>query len=139
MERIKKIQIVGKEYLLNFSTRAAGAVMERYGGLDKINDAIFAKPANDNGASKEDNRSVVDIAKEAAWLLELLIKEGAAYSRVVEQKNLPALSADDLQIVLSAVELMDMRLPILEAIGAGLVPTVEVEQDTKNAEATQSS
>lgn len=136
MERIKQITIAGKEYLLNFSTRAAKAVMERYGDLN-VNNALFAQPSGESGETEQ--RSIADIADETAWLLSLLMQEGAAYARVVEQREVSALTVDELQTVLSAMELMDARVQILEAVGAGLSASVEVEPDTKNAETTQSN
>ena len=136
MERIKRFELAGKEYLLNFSTRAAKAVMDRYGDLN-VNRALFAQPAGEDVETVQ--RSVGEIVDETAWLLSLLMQEGAAYARVVEQREAPALAVDDLQTVLSAVELMDARVPILEAVGAGLSASVEVEPDTKNAETTQSN
>lgn len=136
MERIKRFEVAGKEYLLNFSTRAAKAVMERYGNLN-INNALFAQPSAEDGETEP--RSFTAIVDETAWLLSLLMQEGAAYARVVEQREIPALTADDLQTALSALELMDARVQVLEAVGAGLSASVEVEPDTKNAETTQSN
>lgn len=134
MERIKSIQIAGADYLLNFSTRAANAVMEKYGTLGGINDAFFVKPDNESAGEK----TASSIAAEVAWVLALLMREGAAYADIIEHRKVPALSAGDLQIVMSITELLDARGPVLEAVSAGIAATVEVEPDTKNAEATQS-
>ena len=134
MERIKPIKIAGADYLLNFSTRAANAVMEKYGTLGGINDAFFVKSDNESAGEK----TASSIAAEVAWVLALLMREGAAYADIIEHRKVPALSAGDLQIVMSITELLDARGPVLEAVSAGIAATVEVEPDTKNAEATQS-
>lgn len=134
MERIKSIQIAGADYLLNFSTRAANAVMEKYGTLGGINDVFFMKSDNESAGEK----TASSIAAEVAWVLALLMREGAAYADIIEHRKVPALSAGDLQIVMSITELLDARGPVLEAVSAGIAATVEVEPDTKNAEATQS-
>ncbi len=134
MERIKPIQIAGADYLLNFSTRAANAAMEKYGTLGGINDAFFVKPDNESAGEK----TASSIAAEVAWVLALLMREGAAYADIIEHRKVPALSAGDLQIVMSITELLDARGPVLEAVSAGIAATVEVEPDTKNAETTQS-
>lgn len=134
MERIKSIQIAGADYLLNFSTRAANAVMEKYGTLGGINDVFFMKSDNESAGEK----TASSIAAEVAWVLALLMREGAAYADIIEHRKVPTLSAGDLQIVMSITELLDARGPVLEAVSAGIAATVEVEPDTKNAEATQS-
>lgn len=133
MERIQPIQIAGTDYLLNFSTRAANAVMERYGSIGGINSAFFAQSDDENVREK----AVSEIAAEVAWALALLMREGAAYADIVDHKKVPALSAEDLQVVMSIAELLDARGPVLEAVAAGIAATVEVEPDAKNAETTQ--
>lgn len=133
MDRIKSITIAGREYLLNFSTRAAKAVIERYGDIASINQALFARPDENEG----DKRAITDFAEEVAWVLALLIKEGAAYQKIVNHETADTISEEELLVVMSAAELMSARLQALDAVGAGLTATIEVEPDAKNAETTQ--
>lgn len=133
MNRIKTVNIAGKEYQLNFSVNAAAAVHDRYGGFGGINPALGLVKTE----GEEPQKSMVEITDEIAWMLETMIREGAAYSHVVDGKEAPIISAQDIKTVLSVIEILEMRLDVLEAVGAGLTATVETEPSKKNGNATQ--
>lgn len=144
MERITYTEIVGKQYPLNFSVRAADEVINRYGGISGINEALDIQPATEQKEETEKDQDIQALEKrtakarkEVVWLLSLLMREGAAYCRILKGEEYKALSEDELYTVLTMVEAMQKRIDVLNAINAGLTATVEVEPETKNAETTQ--
>lgn len=124
MDRITKISINGVEYALNFSVNAAEAVLNRYGDLN-INKAFFV--------SKESKNSVVDVIKEVAWLLDILTHEGAEYLREKTGEEYPVIDAKTIQLMPMG-DVLDMHARVLQAVGTGMMHTVEVKPDKKNEE-----
>lgn len=125
MNRITEIEIAGSKYPLNFSTKAAKEIAQRYDGLENIEDA-FADKAVD---------AMMD---EIVWLLSLLIAQGVAYKRIVDGEEVKGITADELEVVLGVADMAGLKDKIMDAMLGGMKREVEVEVDTKNAETTQS-
>ena len=70
MNRIIEIEIAGESYPLNFSTKAARAVSDRYGDLTNIGEAF-------------DDKTTAQALDELVWMLALLIEQGVAYHKIV--------------------------------------------------------
>lgn len=125
MNRVIKTTINGTEYVLNFSVNAAEAMIQRYGTLEKIQDALVT--------SKENKREITDIIKEVAWMIELLSREGAKYHYLVDGTEYHEISEETVMLM-PLMDVLELRAPVLNAIAAGMMPTVEVKPDKKNEE-----
>lgn len=124
MNRITEMSIAGRTYPLNFSTKAAKAVSERYGDLGNIGDAFSGK-------------SAAGVMDEVIWLIALLVGQGVAYKRIVDGEEVQGITADELEVVVGVADLPDMKDQLMAAMMAGMNRTIEVEAP-KNAETTQS-
>lgn len=128
MNRLTKIKLGGREYLLNFSVNATTAFDERFkdaGGIAEAETVL-------------EKMSVSEQVQTVAWMLSVLIEQGAAYRRIVDGVNdCPTITADDIGVVLSPGEISGLTSAMFGAMGAGAETTVETENDPKNAEATQ--
>jgi hypothetical protein len=125
MNRIGEIEIAGKLYPLNFSTKAAKEIAKRYDGLENIEDAFSGK-------------AVDAMMDEIVWLLSLLISQGVAYKRIVDGEDVKGITADELEVVLGVADMAGLKDKIMDAMLCGMKREVEVEVDPKNAETTQS-
>lgn len=124
MNRITEIEIAGRKYPLNFSTKAAKEVAKRYGDISNVMDAFKGKTTD-------------EMMDEAIWLLALLIEQGVAYRKIVDDEDIRGLSAEELEIVMGVFDFSDLKNTILGAMTAGMKREVEVEIDPKNAMTTQ--
>lgn len=124
MSRITEIEIAGKLYPLNFSTKAAKLISARYNGLGNIDKAFAGK-------------NVDAMMDEVVWLLALLIEQGVAYERIVDGVDAKGITADELEIVLGVADFAGLKDQIMGAMLSGMERTVEVEDDPKNEKTTQ--
>lgn len=124
MNRIGEIEIAGSTYPLNFSTKAAKEIAQRYDGLENIEDAFSGK-------------AVDAMMDEVIWLLSLLIAQGVAYKRIVEDEEVKGITADELEVVLGVADMAGLKANIMDAMMGGMSREVEVEPDPKNGETTQ--
>ena len=124
MSRIGEIEIAGSKYPLNFSTKAAKEIAQRYDGLENIEDAFSGK-------------AVDAMMDEIVWLLSLLIAQGVAYKRIVEGEEVKGITAEELEVVLGVADMAGLKDKIMDAMMGGMKREVEVEIDPKNAETTQ--
>ena len=124
MNRITEIEIAGRKYPLNFSVKAAKEVSKRYGDIANVGDAFANKPLD-------------EMMDEANWLLALLIDQGIQYKKIIEGEELKGITKDELEIVMGVTDFADLKDTLLCAMTAGMKREVEVNQDPKNAEATQ--
>lgn len=120
--RTAKISIDGREYLLCFSARVMRACTERYGGVEKIDDALSAK----------DPARALD---ETIWLLGTMMDAGARYARLNGLENPEPLSCDALYDAAGIDDLAGLKGKISETITNGRTPTLDAVPP-KNGEAT---
>jgi len=126
MNRIGEIEIAGSKYPLNFSTKAAKEIAQRYNGLENVEDAFSGK-------------AVDAMMDEVVWLLALLIAQGVAYKRIVDGEDAKGITADELEVVLGVADMAGLKDNIMDAMLTGMKREVEVEIEPKNAETTQSN
>lgn len=127
--RTAKIDICGKEYLLCFSARVVRAVTERYGGMERIDEALSGKDGTDA------EPSAVKALDEAVWLLAAMMNGGERYAKLNGLPNPHALTADELLDVMDIGDFARLREKIAETITNGKEAHVEAEPP-KNAETT---
>lgn len=127
--RTAKIDICGREYLLCFSARVVRAVTERYGGMERIDDALSGKDGTDA------EPSAVKALDEAVWLLAAMMDGGERYAKLNGLPNPHALTTDELLDVLDIGDFAKMRAKIAETITKGKETHVEADPG-KNAETT---
>lgn len=126
MGRIKEIEVAGKKLTLNFSTKAAKAVDERFGGIEQIGEVFSGD-------------TVAGIMENIVWFLYLLTEQGAAYSKIVNGEEVAVYSLEELEVLVGFSDIMEMQNVLLDAIGMGMEAEVKVETDEKNEETTQAS
>jgi hypothetical protein len=125
--RTAKIRINGKEYLLCFSTRVMRDCTERYGGIEKIGEAL----------SGGDTVKMLD---ECFWLLAQMMAAGAKYAAMEGLPNPEPLGCDDLYDLCSVDDMLDMKAHIMETISEGCRREIEVETEQgKNAQTTRTN
>lgn len=123
MNRVIEIEIAGESYPLNFSTKAARAVSDRYGDLTNIGQAF-------------DDKTTVQALDELVWMLALLIEQGAAYHKIVNNLERKILTAEQLEIVLGVSDVVSLKENVMQAMTSGMSREVETEPE-KNAQTTQ--
>lgn len=125
--RTAKIKINRKEYLLCFSTRVMRDCTERYGGIEKIGEALSGK-------------DMVKMLDECFWLLAQMMAAGAKYAAVEGLPNPEPLSIDDLYDLCSVDDMLDMKTHIMETISEGSRREIEVEAEKeKKPKATRTN
>lgn len=122
--RITELEIAGRKYPLNFSTKAAKEVAKRYGDIANIDKAFKDK-------------TIDEMMDEAIWILALLIEQGVAYKKIMDNEEIKGLSIEELEIVMGVADFTNLKSTILGAMTAGMVREVEVEIDPKNEKTTQ--
>ena len=121
-ERAVWITICGKSYPLCLTLRATKEITKRFGGLEKLADAL----------------SCAELAEQLdtmTWLLSLLISEACAMLCVMGEDAPTPLTAEKLEIVLTPGDLIRMQGDLLNAVRVGVGREVE----GKNAEAGPTS
>lgn len=124
MNRLKQVEIAGKQFSLNFSTKAANMVDEKFGGIEKLG-GIFSADTVSNTMSN------------LVWLLHLLMEQGAAYHKIIDEEEIQLYTLEELEVLIGIIDLETLQYDLLDAVGLGMKSEVEVETDTKNGETTQ--
>ena len=120
--RVTTYKINGKEYPLCFTMGAAAAMMERYGGIDKIADIIN---------TKDEARCLT----EAVWMLGQLLHAGCSRARLMGEDSPEPPGVQALYDLLTIGDLHSARVAIMGCLVAGSARNVEADP-VKNAEAT---
>lgn len=105
------MSVDGREYLLCFSTRVIRDVVDRFGDVSKINDAL-----ND-----EDKAKALD---NAVWLLSRMMDAGGRYAKLNCLENPEPLSFENLYDSLDIGDFTRLKLKIQETIINGGQRTV---------------
>lgn len=101
--RTASIEIGGKAHLLCFSARVVRAVTERYGGMERIDEALSGKDGTDA------EPSAVKALDEAVWLLAAMMDGGERYAKLNGLPNPHALTADELLDVMDIGDFARLR------------------------------
>lgn len=125
MNRIVTITIDKKDYPLLFSILAMEEIYDRYGSLEAMMKVVFDSP------------NVAKQTREILTIAEILNK--AACACLSEKSNEKRLNVNSILATANPYDLLNMNLwqIVLNAINKGAEQTVEVVDDSKNAEATQ--
>lgn len=117
-----KIEILGREHTLCFSTRVTSRCIEKYGSIDAMFDAL----GGDNlGKALE----------QSLWLLSEMLDAGRRYARRAWEREEEAVSYDDLLDLYGLDDVGTLGQALKETVISG--SKREVVTETKNAEATQ--
>lgn len=118
-----KINLDGKEYLLCFSTRVVKKCAERYGGVEKIDEALGSEDA-------------VQALDESLWILAAMLDAGARYAKLNGMENPAPPDQESLYDLCDVSDFAGLKGKIMETITAGKAHQVEAAPG-KNAAATQ--
>lgn len=121
--RVTTYTICGREFPLCFTMGAAAAMMERYGDITKISDAITGDDAK-------------KCLTEAIWMLGQLLHAGCMHARLLGEDVPDPPGVCALYDLLTIGDLRDARLAIMACLSAGSSRNVEAEP-IKNVEATR--
>ena len=127
MKRMAEIEIAGKTYPLNFSMKIVRLVGERFGGVEKLLEAMNEMPDQDK-------------INALFWLLEQLMEQGAAYKRLFENEQIDPLTIEHLETYFDVSNAGDLFETITESMSVSSeteVKTETAETDEKNAVTTQ--
>lgn len=117
-----KIEILGKEQTLCFSTRVTSRCIEKYGSIDAMFDALGG---DDLGKALE----------QSLWLLSEMLDAGRRYARRAWEREEEAVSYDDLLDLYGLDDVGTLGQALKETVISG--SKREVVTEAKNAEATQ--
>lgn len=118
MERCEFITIKGKEYCLALTIGAHVEMMDKFGVDFKIDELVMAS----------DTKKTKEIIRNVLWLVELLSKYGSDYMRVIEGKEYPKITQEDMLLMLSIPDIQDLRSAILDAALKGWSRDVVIEE-----------
>lgn len=121
-------EIFGRNFSLCYTVKASRLIDERYGGLDKMADALNTTPGKQ--------------LEEVMWILSTLLAGGYAHEKAsaqfagVEFHGEQPPDAEMLGDLYSLSDIPDIQTQIFSAINTGNEPEIMVKDTEKNAEAT---
>lgn len=117
-----KIEILGREHTLCFSTRVTASCIDKFGSLEAMFDAL----GDDNlGAALENS----------LWMLAQMLDAGRRYAKFAWDREEKAVSLDELLDLYGLDDLTALSLALRETVING--SQREVVTEVKNGEATQ--
>lgn len=120
-ERTAVVTIGGTEYEMLLTTRATKAIAGRYGGLEDLGEKLM---------KSENFEMALD---EIVWLITLLCNQPILVHNLKNpQEKKPELTADEVELLTSPLELAGYKNAIMEAMYRGTKRNIESEPDTKN-------
>lgn len=137
MSRLTYIKIAGKNYPMSFSLGASKKLIEKFGGVEKIQ-AELSKPGKD-----------LEKLDLVIYVLSLLISQGCAYKNYFE-KDMPVpedspvidgkwtpIPQEVLEIAVQMQDMNELTEKIKSCISRSNKKEVEAKPAGKNAKATQ--
>ncbi len=121
-ERSAAIEIGGKKYELLLTTKATKEISEKFGGLEKIGDAL------------KDAKDVNDALSIVVWLIVLLANQTILRNNLLTGSKEPTLTEEAVELLTSPADLNTYDKAIMECLVRGTKRTVESEEDPKNTE-----
>ena len=115
-ERTAMVTIGGVEYEMLLTTRATKQIAGRYGGLENLGEKLM---------KAENFEMALD---EIVWLITLLCNQPILVKK-------PELTAEEVELLTSPMELTDYKDAIMEAMYRGTKRNVESEPEGKNTAA----
>lgn len=136
MDKTVYVEIAGKNYPMRFSLGAAKEINKKYGSLEKMQESLTSEE---------------DAVDAAAFLMEILIRQGCAYKNIFE-KDMPIpegapvkdeeyipLNTEQILVSLELAEIRTYQNKIYATITRGQVKEVATKETEKgkNADTTQ--
>ena len=123
-ERTAMVTIGGVEYEMLLTTRATKQIAGRYGGLENLGEKLM---------KAENLEKALD---EIVWLITLLCNQPILVHNLKHPEDKkPELTADEVELLTSPMELTDYKDAIMEAMYRGTKRNVESEPEGKNTAA----
>lgn len=120
-ERTAVVTIGGTEYEMLLTTRATKEIAGRYGGLEDLGEKLM---------KSENFEMALD---EIVWLITLLCNQPILVHNLKNpQEKKPELTAEEVELLTSPLELADYKNTIMEAMYRGTKRNIESEPDTKS-------
>lgn len=120
-ERAANITVGGEEYQLLLTTRATKEIAGRYGGLVNLGTKLM---------KSENFEMALD---EIIWLIVLLANQSIlVYNLRHREEPRPLLTAEEVELLTSPLELATYKDAIMEAMYRGTKRHIESEADPKN-------
>lgn len=120
-ERTAVVTIGGSEYEMLLTTRATKEIAGRYGGLEDLGEKLM---------KSENFEMALD---EIVWLITLLCNQPILVHNLKNpQEKKPELTAEEVELLTSPLELAGYKNAIMEAMYRGTKRNIESEPDTKN-------
>lgn len=120
-ERAANITVGGEEYQLLLTTRATKEIAGRYGGLENLGTKLM---------KSENFEMALD---EIIWLIVLLANQSIlVYNLRHKDEQKPLLTAEEVELLTSPLELATYKDAIMEAMYRGTKRHIESEADPKN-------
>lgn len=120
-ERAANITVGGEEYQLLLTTRATKEIAGRYGGLENLGTKLM---------KSENFEMALD---EIIWLIVLLANQSIlVYNLRHKEEQRPLLTAEEVELLTSPLELATYKDAIMEAMYRGTKRHIESEADPKN-------
>lgn len=122
-ERSTFVKIGDQEYEMLLTTKATKEIAGRYGGLENLGDKLM---------KSENFEMALD---EIVWLITLLCNQTILVHNLKHpDEKKPELTAEEVELLTSPMELTDYKDAIMEAMYRGTKRNVESEPDPKNAQ-----
>jgi hypothetical protein len=120
-ERTAVVNIGGTEYEMLLTTRATKEIAGRYGGLENLGEKLM---------KSENFEMALD---EIIWLITLLCNQPILIHNLKNpNEKKPELTADEVELFTSPMELTDYKDAIMDAMYKGTKRNVESESEGKN-------
>lgn len=120
-DRTAVVTIGGTEYGMLLTTRATKEIAGRYGGLEDLGEKLM---------KSENFEMALD---EIVWLITLLCNQPILVHNLKNpQEKKPELTAEEVELLTSPLELAGYKNAIMEAMYRGTKRNIESEPDTKN-------
>lgn len=120
-ERTALVSIGGTEYEMLLTTRATKEIAGRYGGLEDLGEKLM---------KSENFEMALD---EIVWLITLLCNQPILVHNLKNpQEKKPELTAEEVELLTSPLELAGFKNAILEAMYRGTKRNIESEPESGN-------
>ena len=116
------INIGGNDYELCFTLNAARAIAEKYGDLENVGEALFAK------------ENMMQLFDDIVWLVELLANQSIRqYNFLHKEAPKELLTRDEIELFCDPVQFVQFKDAILDALLKGSMRNILSEDTLKNA------
>ncbi len=119
-DRSTAIEIGGKKYELLLTTKATKEISDRFGGLEKIGEAL------------KDAKDVTEALSIVIWLIVLLANQTILRNNLLTGSKDPLITENEVELLTSPADLNSYDKAIMECLVKGTKRSVESEEEPKN-------